>query len=229
MLYVGSLGSTRALDLILPYSNRELSLLLPVHLLPPPPRVQLELLLLLGLVSMAPPAPVLFSKLVSPSPSLPVVGLHMSVRIHLNFYVCVPVSLLHSQKAWYEWFPAASHDFSGITISAGDDIKLTVTATSKTTGTAMVENLTNGQTVSANLTSSTPLCEQDAEWIVEDYMEGFRLVPFANFSTVTFTNAEATGTGIYTPSGANITDIKQNGKTLTSVSTSGSSVTIDYV
>ncbi|KAF8557512.1 hypothetical protein OG21DRAFT_1601614 [Imleria badia] len=105
-------------------------------------------------------------------------------------------------NAWYEWYTAPSYDFSGITISAGDVIKLTVTASSETSGTAEIENLFNGQTASKSLTSSTPLCRQNAEWVVEDYAVNNSAVPFADFGTVTFTNAEATGTGTYTPSGA---------------------------
>ena len=108
-------------------------------------------------------------------------------------------------------------------------MKLTVAATSTTSGTATIENLTNNQTVSKSLTSTSPLCQQNAEWIIEDYMAGSGQASFADFGTVTFTDAEANGTGTYTPSGAMIVDMKQNGQVLTSVSTSGSSVTIEYV
>jgi len=135
-----------------------------------------------------------------------------------------------SRTAWYEWYPAASYDFSGIVISAGDVIQLTVNASSTTSGTASINNLTNGQAVSKKLTSSSPLCGQDAEWIVEDYMEGSSLVPFADFGTVTFTSAKASGNGAYTPSGATITEIQQNNnQVLTSTSLTGSSVTIKYL
>lgn len=34
--------------------------------------------------------------------------------------------------AWYEWYPDYSYDFSGITVSAGDSITVTVVATSTT-------------------------------------------------------------------------------------------------
>ena len=46
-----------------------------------------------------------------------------------------------------------------------------------------------------------------------------------------FTSATATGPSgtTYTPSGATIIDIEQNNKVLTSVTTSGSTVTIKYV
>jgi hypothetical protein len=143
------------------------------------------------------------------------------------------VSPFLSPTAWYEWFPAPSYDFTGITLSGGDVVTLTVTASSSTSGTVKIENLTNGQTASESLTSDTPLCGQDAEWIVEDFTtntsSGPSQVPFADFGTVAFTNVVAAGIGIYTPSGATIFDIVQNNQTLTSTTTSDSSVTIKYL
>ncbi|EPQ54086.1 hypothetical protein GLOTRDRAFT_62581 [Gloeophyllum trabeum ATCC 11539] len=135
-----------------------------------------------------------------------------------------------SYDAWYEWYPDYAYDFSGISISAGNQIRVTVTASSTTSGTAVIENLSTGQTVSKSLTSSSALCEENAEWIVEDYEENGSLVPLANFGTVTFSSASATtGSGSIGPSGATLIDIEQNGKVLTSASTSGSSVTVSYV
>ncbi|KAF7793421.1 hypothetical protein EIP86_004533 [Pleurotus ostreatoroseus] len=135
-----------------------------------------------------------------------------------------------SFDAWYEYYPDFATDFSGITVHAGDEIKLTVTASSTTSGTAVIENVTRGQTVSKSLSSSAKLCQENAEWIVEDFEEGDSLVPFANFGTVEFTGASATtSSGTVTPAGATLIDIEQNGQVLTSASTSGSSVTVSYV
>ncbi|KAK7036003.1 acid proteinase [Favolaschia claudopus] len=135
-----------------------------------------------------------------------------------------------SFDAWYEYFPDFAHDFSGISIAAGNTIKLTVTASSATAGTAVIQNLSNGQTVSKSLTSSARLCQQNAEWIVEDFESGNALVPFANFGTVTFTGASATTAsgGTVGPNGAVLIDIEQNNKVLTSSSIGGSSVTVSY-
>ncbi|EPT01947.1 hypothetical protein FOMPIDRAFT_1119172 [Fomitopsis schrenkii] len=134
-----------------------------------------------------------------------------------------------SYDAWYEWYPDYAYDFSGISFSAGDSVKLTVTASSTTSGTAVIENLTTGKTVTQDITSSSALCEENAEWIVEDYEEGDSLVPFADFGTVTFTGASATtSSGSIGPSGATLIDIEQD-SVLTSVSVSGSDVTIKYV
>lgn len=137
-----------------------------------------------------------------------------------------------SFDAWYEWYPDYAYDFSGITVSAGDEITMTVTATSKTAGSAVIENLTTGKTVTKTFSGeSNALCEYNAEWIVEDFSEDNSLVPFADFGTVTFTGASATTTSGSTVgvSGATIIDIKQNGEVLTDCSTSGSStVTCTY-
>ncbi|KAJ6614130.1 peptidase A4 family-domain-containing protein [Mycena sp. CBHHK59/15] len=136
-----------------------------------------------------------------------------------------------SYDAWYEYYPAVSHDFSGITIHAGDTITVSVIASSSTSGTAEITNETTGKTVSKKLSSSAKLCGQNAEWIVEDFEEGSSLVPFANFGTVTFTSAEATMSSGSTvgPSGATLIDIKQSSKALTSVSTTSSTVKVSYV
>jgi len=134
-----------------------------------------------------------------------------------------------SYDAWYEWYPDYAYDFDGIDIASGDVIKLTVTATSTTSGTAVIENTSNGQTVTQDITSTSALCEENAEWIVEDFEENGSLVEFADFGTVTFTDAYATtADGTQTPADATAIDIEQNGQVLTSV-TVGDDVTIKYV
>jgi len=92
----------------------------------------------------------------------------------------------------------------------------------------MVENLTNGNTTSKNLTGSTPLCGRNAEWIVSDPVNStLYFVPLADFGTVTFTNAVA---GNHTPSDPGVTlPYIKNNKTVTASSVNGSSVTIQYV
>ncbi|KAJ7491027.1 aspergillopepsin [Mycena latifolia] len=136
-----------------------------------------------------------------------------------------------SFDAWYEYFPDFAHDFTGITVSAGNTIKLTVTASSATAGTAIIQNVSTGQTVTKALTSTARLCMENAEWIVEDFEEGSSLVPFANFGTVTFTGAQATTASgsVVGPSGSVLIDIEQSGTVLTSVSSGSSSVTVSYV
>lgn len=136
-----------------------------------------------------------------------------------------------SYDAWYEWIPDYSYSFSNFGLSEGDEIKMSVDASSKTSGVATLENLTTGAKVSHTFTNPpSTLCETNAEWIVEDFSSGGQLVPFANFGTVTFTDATASGSGgTITPSGGTIIDIQsQQGEILTDCSTSGSDVTCVY-
>lgn len=137
-----------------------------------------------------------------------------------------------SYSAWYEWYPDYAYDFTGISIAAGNVIKVTVDATSTTAGTATVENLSTGKSVTHTFNGgvSGTLCEYNAEWIVEDFESGGSLVPFANFGTVTFSGAQATdGGSTVGPSGATLIDIKQNNNILTSSSVTSNSVTVKYV
>ncbi|KIM93710.1 hypothetical protein OIDMADRAFT_137445 [Oidiodendron maius Zn] len=137
--------------------------------------------------------------------------------------------------AWYEWYPSYADDFSGISISEGDEIQMTVTATSTTSGSAVIENLTTGEIVSQDFSDVTDgsLCEYNAEWIIEDFEEcdgnSCSLVPFADFGTVEFTSCSAIQDGSTVGvSGATILDIEQNGKVLTSCSDTSSTVTCTY-
>ncbi|KAL1977719.1 hypothetical protein VTN31DRAFT_578 [Thermomyces dupontii] len=136
-----------------------------------------------------------------------------------------------SYIAWYEWYPDYAYDFDEVSISAGDKIRVTVMATSNSTGVATVENLTNGDYGLHEFTKqSDQLCQTNAEWIVEDFQVGSELVPFADFGTITFTNATAVRNGIMVDTtGAQILDIKRKNILYTSYSASGNTVTIAYV
>jgi len=137
-----------------------------------------------------------------------------------------------SYNAWFEWLPDMAHDFSGISFSAGDTVNVTVTALSPHNGIASVENLVTGLIATANFTSSVALCQQDAEWIVEDYEVNGGLVPFVDFGQVVFTSAMAattTTSGIVGPGSATLVEIEQNNVALTSSSVDDSSVTVTYI
>ncbi|KAK5991940.1 Aspergillopepsin-2 [Cladobotryum mycophilum] len=136
-----------------------------------------------------------------------------------------------SFDAWYEWIPDYSYSFANFDLSEGDQIKMSVDASSKTAGVATLENLTTGQKVSHSFKNPpSTLCETNAEWIVEDFEEGGQLVPFADFGTVTFTDASASGSsGTISPSGGTLIDIRtQQGQVLTNCGISGSDVTCSY-
>jgi len=134
--------------------------------------------------------------------------------------------------AWNEWWPNNPSDFSGISFSPGDAVSVTVTASGTTGGTAAIENLTKGQRASQRFSSEIAvLCEYNAEWIVEAYDEGGELLPFPDFSSVTFTDVSAMKAGglKVDTSGASIEDIARGGTTLTATRASGSTITVDYI
>lgn len=138
-----------------------------------------------------------------------------------------------SFDAWYEWIPDSSISFNNFGLSVGDQIQMIVDATSAESGVATLENLTTGQKVSHKFSNPpSSLCQTDAEWIVEDFESGGSLVPFANFGSVTFTDASAKGSsGTVTPgSNSIIIDIKDenSGQILTDCGVSGGQVTCQY-
>lgn len=132
--------------------------------------------------------------------------------------------------AWYEWYPDYAYDFT-LSISSGDVIKTTVTASSSKAGKAVIENVTTGKTVTKSLTSSSALCLENAEWIVEDFEEDGSLVTLADFGTVKFTSATATTSSGTSegPSSGTVIDIKQSGSVKTSVTTGSNTLTVKYV
>lgn len=78
---------------------------------------------------------------------------------------------------------------------------MSVEATSKTTGTATIDNLSTGESRTHTFNNGpASLCEVNAEWIVERFTEisssgQEKLVPFADYGSFTFTNAQATESG----------------------------------
>ncbi|KAJ5889012.1 hypothetical protein N7495_009053 [Penicillium taxi] len=136
-----------------------------------------------------------------------------------------------SYDAWYEWYPDYAYDFDNFEISAGNVIKVTIDATSSTGGTAIIENISTGNSATHSFSNVTDgsLCEYNAGWIVEDFESDSELIDFANFGTVTFSDAIATsGNTSYGPSTATIMDIKQADTVLTYSSVTDDIVTITY-
>jgi hypothetical protein len=139
-----------------------------------------------------------------------------------------------SYDSWYEWYPDYAYDFSSIGLAAGDTVKATVTATSTTAGTATLENLTNGESVShsfSNEASEGSLCEYNAEWIVEAYEENGSQVTLADFGTETFTGASAVQSGATVGvTGATIIDMEtSSGSVIVTCTDTSSTVTCKYV
>jgi hypothetical protein len=148
------------------------------------------------------------------------------VRIGTNV---VTVFLLTQHDKWY---PDYSYDFSGISISAGNTVKLTISLTSTTAGEAIIENISTGTTVTHKFTGEPALCEKSAEWIIEDFEDGGTLVPFANFGSLEFYDAYAIENGktVYpNGSGGKIVDMQQGSTVVCSCSLSGTGANSDII
>lgn len=131
---------------------------------------------------------------------------------------------------WYEWLPDYAYTYPGtFDIKVGDQIKLAVEATTKSTGVSSLENLRTGQKVSHTFKHVlASLQEKNAEWIVEDFESGGSEIPLAQFGEVIFTNATATGSdGTVTPAGGHVINlITPQGKLLTDVTINGNNVDV---
>lgn len=136
--------------------------------------------------------------------------------------------------AWTEWYPYPSKYYDErLSFYAGDYVRMTVSASSATSGNTTMTNLRTGQTVSQQYyNTGYPLCGATAEWIVEDYGNdnGQGQVPFANFGSVTFQNTYASGPdGNYNAAGSNIVNMYINGRQKTDCGANQNGVLCNYV
>lgn len=98
-------------------------------------------------------------------------------------------------------------------VQAGDEIRMSVTATSRNSGSSTLENLTTGKKVTtpySNMRES--LCLTDAEWIIE-FGGGAR--EFADFGEWDITQAQATGPRTTGPQGGDIVNVVIDGRQYT--------------
>lgn len=140
-----------------------------------------------------------------------------------------------SYSAWYEWWPAeAQQYYDDISVTAGDSITVTITATSTTGGTATLVNNSNGESVVYTWSGESPaLCEVTAEWIVEDFSVNSGLVAFADYGSVTFTGNSAVigGTTVTDLSNTYIADMvssSDSSDVISSSSVSGNDIIVTY-
>ncbi|XWW94178.1 hypothetical protein V2A60_002120 [Cordyceps javanica] len=140
-----------------------------------------------------------------------------------------------SLHTWAEWWQYDAEAYPGapLAVGAGDALRLTVHATSRTSGTTTVENLTRGGSRTKTFSSVTPypLCETDAEWIVEDYKHNGRPVDFVDFGRFAFADAYArNGAGqAVTPEGAQILNVRIDGGDRTRCASDRRGVYCSYV
>ncbi|KIK52985.1 hypothetical protein GYMLUDRAFT_946087 [Collybiopsis luxurians FD-317 M1] len=124
--------------------------------------------------------------------------------------ISVSASGVASYSAWYEWFPNPSVVFDGMVVNAGDVVIASVVMINSTTGVAGVTNESRGNVSSIELSAPN----------AQDFAADGILVPFSNFTPVTFITGAFTNTGaLVDPSATGtIFTIQQNGTVLTSVS-----------
>jgi len=124
-----------------------------------------------------------------------------------------------------------SHDFSGFDINFHDTIQVTIVAPSPTSGYVALRNADTGKVVSKILTSKHALCQQDAEWIVEDFEIGKSLAPLANFKGVVFLDATAVDTSgnLARPQNGTAIVLVQNNRVLTDVFLGDKYVAVNWI
>ncbi|THV94486.1 concanavalin A-like lectin/glucanase [Aureobasidium pullulans] len=109
---------------------------------------------------------------------------------------------LATYKPFYEWISDLPiHEHAQLNLSGGDSVTVTVTATSDTSGSALIENNSKGTAFLLPYANQTKLCQPyTADWIVErprahfPGFDNFHLTPLVDFGTITFTGASATTT-----------------------------------
>lgn len=113
-------------------------------------------------------------------------------------------------------------------VAPGDTIRMSVWAFTPSSGQIQIENLTKNKNYQLQFSGETDLlCFESAEWIVEDFSIGSDLAPFANFTTITFTDTYSNKGGLQS---ADTWDISNNAGTLTKCLIHGiDSVTCKFV
>lgn len=134
----------------------------------------------------------------------------------VDFYVEADGNVRYD--AWYEWYPDYAYDFE-LKFKAGDVVNLIVEAYSSNSGYAQIENLSTGETAMEILIAPTEkavLAGENAEWIVEDFQSGGKLVNLVDFGTVTFTETQAkAGNKVHGIKDASIIELKQGDRVIT--------------
>ncbi|KAM3456989.1 hypothetical protein MY3296_001359 [Beauveria thailandica] len=131
-------------------------------------------------------------------------------------------------RAWYEWWPEPPVYYDDqFPVKDGDVIRMSVNATSPTSGTSTLENLTTGRHITTpyrNMRES--LCQADAEWILE---YGGDSQTFADFGEWDFYDTHATSRqGSVGAAGSTITNVAIDGQTLTECRADGQGVQCAY-
>lgn len=136
-------------------------------------------------------------------------------------------NLILDIPAWCKWDPSPAIYFN-ISIHPGDEVSLAVSGEG-TSGMAIIENHTTCETVGELLTSSNEICKSGVNWAVELWGDGNSTNSFADFGTITFSNAVAsTPNGKSGPSNATGYSFGE-GKNLTTVWTTDTEVAVQFI
>jgi len=94
--------------------------------------------------------------------------------------------------AWYEFYPKPSFYAGNLTnLQPGDTMTATITYAGKIFS-ATIKDEKSGASYTTTFTPSTPASRSSVEWIAEAPSNGNKILPLADFGTVTFTSCEAT-------------------------------------
>lgn len=113
--------------------------------------------------------------------------------------------------AWYEMYPAFPVDYSN-TVKAGDLFSASVTTNGSGAFTLKLSDATEGWTQTTTATSTTAALAS-AEVIAEAPSSGAKVLPLADFGTVSFTSALANGKAISGYHPDEITMVTKSGTT----------------
>lgn len=135
-------------------------------------------------------------------------------------------------NAWYEWFPDGAVDFEELTVNTGDVIVAVVESFSPGRGRAVIENRSTGK--KASRVVSAPNAEatlkgENADWVVEDFLNDGNMVALADFSEVVFWGVEARAGGKrLNADGTTLIELQQGDDILTEVTAKGDKVSVRY-
>jgi len=140
--------------------------------------------------------------------------------------------------AWYEFYPNPSVVISTVPVSAGNSITAQVSYSSGLF-TVSIKDTTTGASYTGTPTAVTGATESSAEWITESPFGAIGELPLVHFSTVKFTGATATISGITGNIGSfsNVYSITMvdfpaatpNKATVTALASSGSAFSVKWV
>ncbi|KAI5201690.1 hypothetical protein E4T38_05995 [Aureobasidium subglaciale] len=140
-----------------------------------------------------------------------------------------------SHSAAVEWLPGVAIS-QPMNLSAGDSVIISVTVTSKNSGTVFFENKTKGTNFTHNFANeTTPVCGPEAYWILESYFKSDGIekwhVPLVNFDTISFTNTSVTTSGGIITDNSRIETFEifdSKNKLLADTTINASSITVSY-